>query len=279
MMRLYDEEMVYFIGSEEPEPKTTFGISATLKFAGAEWHFIEARPHDMGVCPVVRFRDRMLLEGDEQFGIIEPLIDIQKRIDETTFGLLVAQFYAAFKQRYVIGWVPESEAEQLKATASEFWTFKDSDVKVGQFDETDLTRYLKSKDSALGDMAAIAQVPAQSLGVNGISNISAETLAALEAGKERESDEIATSFGESWKQVIRLGASAHGDTQAATDMSSLAELEEHHRPVAGAGHGRADEVGHLAGREREGRPAVDPRLDRPARGRERAPGSVRCGGC
>jgi hypothetical protein len=32
----------------------------------------------MGVCPVVRFRDRMLLEGDEQFGIIEPLIDIQR---------------------------------------------------------------------------------------------------------------------------------------------------------------------------------------------------------
>jgi hypothetical protein len=78
---------------------------------------------------------------------------------------MVAQFYAAFKQRYVIGWVPESEAEQLKANGSEFWTFKDADVKVGQFDETDLTRYLKSKDSALGDMAAIAQVPAQSLGV------------------------------------------------------------------------------------------------------------------
>jgi hypothetical protein len=79
----------------------------------------------MGVCPVVRFRDRMLLEGDEQFGIIEPLIDIQRRIDETTFGLMVAQYFAAFKQRYIIGWTPEDETERLKANASEYWSFKD----------------------------------------------------------------------------------------------------------------------------------------------------------
>jgi hypothetical protein len=220
LMRLYDEEMVYFIGSEDPDPRTTFGTPASLRFGGAEWHYIEARPHDMGVCPVVRFRDRMLLEGEEQFGIIEPLIDIQKRIDETIFGLMVAQYFAAFKQRYVIGWAPEDETEGMRATAKDFWTFKDSDVEVGQFQETDLTRYLKSKDSALGDMAAIAQVPAQSLGVEGISNISAETLAALEAGKEREADEISTSFGESWEQAFRLGAHAAGDAAAAADMSS-----------------------------------------------------------
>jgi hypothetical protein len=48
----------------------------------------------------------MLLDGEEVFGIVEPLIDIQKRIDETTFGMLVAQYYQAFKQRYIIGWLP-----------------------------------------------------------------------------------------------------------------------------------------------------------------------------
>jgi hypothetical protein len=69
-------------------------------------------------------------------------------------------------------------------------------------------------------MAAIAQVPAQSLGVEGISNISAETLAALESGKERKSDEISTSFGESWEQVLRLAAQVKGDSQAAQDFAS-----------------------------------------------------------
>ena len=220
-IRLYDEEMVYFIGVEKPTPRTAFNEAATLVTPeGTQWTYLEARPHELGVCPVIRFRDRMLLEGDEQFGIIEPLIDIQRRIDETTFGLMVAQYFAAFKQRYIIGWTPEDEAERLKAVASEYWSFKDGDVKVGQFDETDLTRYLKSKDSALGDMAAIAQVPAQSLGVEGISNISAETLAALESGKERKSDEIATSFGESWEQALRLAAMIKGDQAAAEDTSS-----------------------------------------------------------
>ena len=47
-------------------------------------------------------------------------------------------------------------------------------------------------------------MPAQNLGINALANISAETLAALEAGKERESDEITTSLGESWEQFLRL---------------------------------------------------------------------------
>jgi hypothetical protein len=74
---------------------------------------------------VARFRDRMLLDGEEQFGIVEPLIDIQRRIDETTFEMSIAQYYQAFKQRYVIGWVPAVGAGALKTSASDFWTFKD----------------------------------------------------------------------------------------------------------------------------------------------------------
>ena len=42
----------------------------------------------MGVCPVVRYRDRVLLDGEEQYGIIEPLLTIQARINETTWGML-----------------------------------------------------------------------------------------------------------------------------------------------------------------------------------------------
>lgn len=217
IVRLYDEDMVYYIGIES-QPRSGLGAALQINH-GVKWVFLEARAHDVGYCPIVRFRDRMLLEGEEQYGIVEPLLDIQRRVDETTFGLLVAQYYAAFKQRYVIGWVPKDESEELRASAAEFWAFKDDTVKVGEFTETDLTRYIGSKDSALQDMAAIAQLPAQGLGVSGIHNVSAEALALIQGNQERESSEIMTSFGESWEMVARTAALIKGDSVTADDMS------------------------------------------------------------
>jgi len=172
----------------EQYPRSGLGASLMLD-NGNQFVYLESKAHGLGFCPVARFRDRMLLEGEEQFGIVEPLIDIQRRIDETTFGMLTAQYFAAFKQRYVIGWVPESEQEKLKAEVSSFWSFKDdpTQVKVGEFTETDLTRYITSKDSALGDMAAIAQVPAATLGKSAAAmrNVSPEAVASNDAGQDR----------------------------------------------------------------------------------------------
>lgn len=207
-LRLYDAEQVYYLGNEAPD-----GLPMELRY-------IEARGHGLGVCPIVRYRDRMLTDDSEQVGIIEPLIAIQQRIDETVFGLMVTQYFQAFIQRYVIGWTPTDEAEALKARASEMWTFEDQDVKVGQFEQADLTRYLESKDSAVGDMATISQVPKQNLGQGAVANMSAEALAAMEAQKDREVREVETSFGESHEQLFRLVARASGDENAAADVEA-----------------------------------------------------------
>jgi hypothetical protein len=221
MLTLFDEEMRYRIGVEQ---YPISGLGAALKVAqdGTQWVFLEAEPHGMSFCPIVRFRDRMLLGGEEALGIIEPLVDIQHRIDETTFGMLTAQYFAAFKQRYVIGWIPKTEAEKLKAEVSSFWSFDDKDVKVGEFSETDLTRYIGSKSSALSDLSAIAQVPASSLGSStaAMRNVSPEAVASNDAGQDRKGSEIKTSFGESWELALRTAAAIDGDDKAANDESS-----------------------------------------------------------
>lgn len=221
MLRLFDETSVYYIGINQ-HPVSGLGALMSFPVEQTNWEFIEARTHGLGFCPIARFRDRMLLDGEEQFGIVEPLIDIQKRIDETTYGLLVAQYYAAFKQRYVVGWIPQSEQEYLKSQVSDFWAFKESDVKVGELSETDLTRYITSKDSALQDMAAIGQIPASSLGAStaAMRNVSPEAVASNDAGQDRKGSEIKTSFGESWELVLRTAALIDGDQAAADDTSS-----------------------------------------------------------
>jgi hypothetical protein len=74
MIRLYDEEASTTSGRRtRPPVRRVLDVSRGAADGPYTFEFIEARTALMGVCPVVRFRDRMLLEGEEQFGIIEPL--------------------------------------------------------------------------------------------------------------------------------------------------------------------------------------------------------------
>lgn len=219
MVRLYDEHAVHYIGVKS-QPHSALGWTDPSYLRASNFEYIESRSHGIGVCPVVRFRDKVMLDGEEQLGIIEPLLVLQSRINETTFGMLVAQYFAAFKQRYIIGWVPKSEGDALNMSANNTWTFADDTVKVGELNETDLTRYIESKKSGVMDMSAIAQLPPHAMGMDGISNISEPTLAALEAAKERKCGEITTSLGESYEQAFRLAAYISGDERGAQDFGS-----------------------------------------------------------
>ncbi|WP_328439124.1 phage portal protein [Nocardia puris] len=219
MIRLYDERAVHFIGVKQV-PQSALGWRDPSYLSVNNFEYIEGRNHDVGVCPVVRFQDRILLDGEEQYGIIEPLLTIQERLNETTYEMLVAQYWSAFRQRYVMGWIPKSQQEALRHAASDTWYFKDANVKAGQFEATELKNYIESKDSGLRDLAAIGQVPAQQLGLSGISNISEASLAALEAGKDRKVSEIETSLGESYEQLLRTAAHIAGDEAAAADFAS-----------------------------------------------------------
>ncbi len=220
MIRLYDEEKVHFVGVRA-QPTTSLGWRDPNYWRGNNFEYIEGRSHGVGVCPVIRFRDRWLLDDeDETWGIIEPLIEIQDRLNETTWQMLVAQYFTAFIQRYVSGWMPNTEQEALKQAASDTWYFKDQNVKVDQLAAADLKGHLEARQAAIQDLAALGQVPPQNLGVDGISNISETALAALETGKERKTSEIETSLGESFEQLLRTCAHVTGDSVSAADFAS-----------------------------------------------------------
>ena len=226
MIRFYDEKAVHFIGVKTV-PQSALGWKEYMYQSAANFEYIEAREHGVGVCPIVRFEDRNLLDGEQELrGVIEPLLSVQKRIDETTFEMLVAQYYSAFVQRYVMGWMPQDQSEALRQAVSDTWFFKDTDVKVGQFDAADLKGYLESAASAKRDLAALGQIPAQNLGIDGISNISEATLAGLEASKDRKESEIKTSLGESYEQVLRTCAFITGGVDEAADFASEVKWQD-----------------------------------------------------
>ena len=194
--KLYDESRNYTL--TEGKNSDNERVSKLVEDGVAE--------HGMGVCPVVRYRNVPDLD-DESTSELHDIIALQDQLDFTTFDMLVAQHYAAFRQRYVIGWTTEDENTKAKGAASRLWTF-DSDgdpeaVKVGEFEQTDLSGYLKSREATFEHLGVLSQVPPHNL-VGQMVNLSAEALVAAESSSRRKINELETSLGESTEQLFEL---------------------------------------------------------------------------
>lgn len=212
LWRLWDDEAVYYLESTDLD----------------DFKFLEDRPHGYPVTPVVRYLDEDDLDADDEVepewrdnragsfdpptrGQIAPLVPLQDQIDLTTFNLLIAQHYAAFRQRYIIGWTSDNEAERMKAAASQLWEFDENpeDMTIGEFGQTSLDGYIKSREASMRHAATLSQTPVHEL-IGELINLSAEALAAAEAGKDRKVDERKTLLGESHEQTMWLVGRARG---------------------------------------------------------------------
>lgn len=194
---LYDKEARYFLNEEKDQTKLTLG---------------PVEKHDAGVCPVVRFRETDDLD-DPVTGLVEPLIPLQDQINVTTFDLLVAQHYGAHGQKWIKGWLAESDLQKVKASASKFLTFEDKpeDIEIGEFSQTKPDGYLASRDASLRGLATVSQTSAHEL-LGQLINLSAEALAAAEASAQRAAGEYQTVVGEGHEQMLWLGAKLAGET-------------------------------------------------------------------
>jgi hypothetical protein len=206
--RLYDDECVYELG-HDPEKKR-FALLGVAK-------------HGSPYCPVVRYRDAEDLDLDDEpvpyslqgggrdnvtdmiAGQVAPLMTLQDQADVTSFMLKSAEWYAAFRQRWVVGWTPSAAGDRIQAAASQLWTFDDSpdDIKLGEFSETSLDGYLRSRQETLKYAATLSQTPVHEL-IGELVNMSAEALAAAEAGRDRKVEERKTGLGESHEQLAGI---------------------------------------------------------------------------
>lgn len=207
--KLYDDEAIFTFHAENE--------------TGDRLEFITFDVHDAKVCPVVRFANEIDLDGRAD-GEVEPYIDLASRIDQDTFDRLVVQRFGAWLVRYIAGMVKpetdeEASAEKLRLSVEDILVAEDSDTKFGTLPATPLDGYIKARDSDIRDLAVVTQTPPQDL-LGQMVNLSAEALAAAEAGRTRKWEERKHGFGESWEQVLRLAAHLMGDTEGAGDFSA-----------------------------------------------------------
>jgi hypothetical protein len=209
VVKFYDENTILTFSAKDLE-------LSSLKHINTE-------NHDTGFCPVVKYRNVIDLDGDNP-GEVDPLIDMQDQINFTTYGLLMAQLYSAFRQRWATGLgVPKdadgNPVQPFRPAVDRMVASEDANTKFGEFSQTDLNGYLKSREETIRGVAIASQLPPyQFLGTQDLA--SAEALAAARDGLDRLVNERQASFGESHEQLLRLSALHRGDTKGWEDRSA-----------------------------------------------------------
>ncbi|MFD5566642.1 phage portal protein [Streptomyces cadmiisoli] len=173
------------------------------------------------VVPLVEIPNRPDLLG-EAHSEIEDVLDDQDRINKTLIDRMMAQEFSAFRQRWMTGYeVPTDDngqpIEPFKAAVDRLWVIGDENVKIGEFQATDLRPYLDSVESDVQHMAARTRTPAQYL-LGKLSNVNGETLKATESGLVAKVRQRQRPLGEGEEEVARLALQAAGDTR---DLSTL----------------------------------------------------------
>lgn len=212
VVRIYDDQARYtLVGKADGTDLVLDGDSAIMQ-------------HNLGVCPVVRFVNTDDLDGDGVLGEVEPLIDAQDQLNMTTFNLLMAQQYAAFRQRWVTGMAPPVDehgnpVEPFRSRVDGLFVAEDADTKFGEFGQTELKGYLDSREATIRHISTLSQVPPYHL-LGQMVNLSAEALAAARDGLDRKIDERESLFGEGWEQALRLAGRAAGNNEAWQDTAA-----------------------------------------------------------
>jgi hypothetical protein len=204
--------------------------------------------HGSTECPVTRFAAQVDLEG-RTVGVVEPMIPLQNRINQTIFDLLVAQTYTSHEVRYATGMAPPLQMELLDEAgnvttdpalavdsrpkldaagnpmpaavnhnARRFLFAEDPDVKFGSLPAGPITPLIESVDMSIRHLAAISQTPPHHL-LGQIANLSAEALLAAETALSRKITEFQSLFGEAWERVFRIAAEMEGDTAGNEDYA------------------------------------------------------------
>ncbi len=212
--RLIDDEAVYELAE--------VAGSDTLTMVGDPM-IHNAKYGGRRVCPVIRYDDAEDLDLEDDAaddlttpisgyvqrstivaGQIAPLVDLQDQINLTSFSLKAAEWYSAFRQRWIIGTKLTAE-QKVESGASQTWAFdEDPDrMRIGEFAQTDLRGYLDSRAESMKFAAVLSQTPVHEL-VGELVNLSAEALAAAEVGRDRMIGERRTGAAESHEQALAV---------------------------------------------------------------------------
>lgn len=181
-------------------------------------------PHHADGCPITRFPTEVDLEG-RTIGLVEPAIEIQNRLNQSVFDLLVSQTGGAFQVRWATGMAPPLRRDEngevildangnpvplpVNLNGKTLLMNDDPEGRFGHIPGTPLDGYISAIGQTLEDWAATTQTPPHHM-LGQMANLSAEALQAAETSFSRKVEGFKHTFGESWERHFRIVASIEG---------------------------------------------------------------------
>jgi hypothetical protein len=191
-----------------------------LKFSDQGWELRDEPGRSLPAVPVVPFHNGD--EGEEPRSEFDVGIDVQNRLNLTVLTRLTAERYGAFRQRGLLNFEPETDPVTGVTIAPfppgvhQLWTVPppdpgDPEPKLFDFQQTDTLGILRGIEADMRAFAAITITPVYYL-PGDLVNISADSVAALDAGHINKVRQRHTVFGEGIEETLQL-------------MADVAELE------------------------------------------------------
>lgn len=201
-------------------------LTGQIGWKAEDWQVRASPARSPETIPVIPFANAD--EGDEPRAAFAPGVDVQNRLNLTVLNRLTAERYAAFRQRYLLNYTPEEDAETglpvppFNPGSDQIWTVPppepgEAPPILGDFAQTDTNGMLQAISADIRSFAAVTLTPVYYLPGGDLINISGDAIAALDAGHVQSIKERIAAWSENWEEVLGLSADIAGISE---DLSS-----------------------------------------------------------
>nr|WP_243738981.1 phage portal protein [Microcella frigidaquae] len=163
---------------------------------------VEFAPHSLGYTPVARIGATY---DDVPRSIVEPALPVYNRVVDATFTLQMVQRYGAFPQKWMAGGEALDENVRVAVdTLIQAVGVNGETARFGSFQPADLDQVVKALEAHIRHMLSILQVPPTYGPFAAMVNMSAEGIAAAEAGYFRHLGDLQDPLGEGYELALRM---------------------------------------------------------------------------
>lgn len=199
---IFDPRRVQWIGETMPDLAANLDSSSSME-------------NPLGVVPMVEFLNRPRLSTSRRVGWaahseLTSVIPIQDAANKMLADMLVASEFAAFPQRWVTGWEPDTDEEtdevippKFKSGPGSTWWTESDDAKFGAFPTVSVDQYVKAIELLVQHIASISSTPPHYLRASA-DRLSGESLKSAETGLVAKVRRKQRNFGAGWEEVMRI---------------------------------------------------------------------------
>jgi len=228
-MRLvvYQPDVVtYWVGKEggdevEPDKRITTQqvINMENGFGEVQDTLGNRLPWAVGSVPIIHFVNRYSNYSSVGKSEVRPAIPLQDVLNRTIYSMVMASEFSAFRIKWSIG-IPidasgivpgavinlvlkDEQGNVLTSVDENEAKFLEA-VKVGEFEETDISQYITQIDKLAREISQIAQTPIYGVTTEGV--LSGEALKQLEIGLIGKCERFQNENTDAIKELIQLTA-------------------------------------------------------------------------